>query len=82
MTAIDTPRPKGLALLAVALRSRKAGCMLGLGFSSGLPFALLLGSLNVWLVGCVMPSSSCGLRWWIACRCRCWRASGGLKAGL
>ena len=65
MTAIDTPRPKGLALLAVALRSRKAGCMLGLGFSSGLPFALLLGSLNVWLVEAGIKLATIGVLSWI-----------------
>ncbi len=65
MTAIETPRPKGFALLAVALRSRKAGCMLGLGFSSGLPFALLIGTLNVWLVEAGIKLATIGVLSWI-----------------
>ena len=63
--ASDTPRPKGLALLGVALRSRKAGCMLGLGFSSGLPFALLIGTLNVWLVEAGIKLATIGVLSWI-----------------
>ena len=63
--ATDTPRPRGLALLGVALRSRKAGCMLGLGFSSGLPFALLIGTLNVWLVEAGIKLATIGVLSWI-----------------
>ena len=65
MTAIASPRPKGLRLLGLALRSRKAGCMLGLGFSSGLPFALLIGSLNVWLVEVGIKLATIGVLSWI-----------------
>ena len=42
-------RPKGFALLRAALSTRKAAIMLAFGFSSGLPFALLIGTLNAWL---------------------------------
>ena len=63
--ATDSPRPKGLALLGVALRSRKAACMLGLGFSSGLPFALLIGTLNVWLVEAGIKLATIGVLSWI-----------------
>ena len=42
-------RPKGWKLLRAALSTRKAAIMLAFGFSSGLPFALLIGTLNAWL---------------------------------
>src|SRR3954471_2415864 len=42
-------RPKGFKLLKAALRTRKSASMLAFGFSSGLPFALLIGTLNAWL---------------------------------
>jgi len=35
-------RPKGLKLLKAALATRKSATMLAFGFSSGLPFALLV----------------------------------------
>src|SRR3954452_20882569 len=44
-------RPKGWKLLKAALATRKAATMLAFGFSSGLPFALLIGTLNAWLGG-------------------------------
>ena len=59
------PSPRGLALLGLALSSRKAGCMLGLGFSSGLPFALLIGTLNVWLVEAGIKLATIGVLSWI-----------------
>jgi PAT family beta-lactamase induction signal transducer AmpG len=43
------PPPTGLRLLAAALRNRKLGVMLAFGFSAGLPYALLLGTLYAWL---------------------------------
>lgn len=42
-------RPKGLRLLAAAFTNRKTGIMLLLGMASGLPYALLLGTLYAWL---------------------------------
>jgi PAT family beta-lactamase induction signal transducer AmpG len=59
------PRPKGLALLRVALSTRKAGCMLGFGFSSGLPFALLIGTLNAWLGEVGIKLATIGVLSWI-----------------
>ena len=71
-------RPKGWKLLKAALATRKAATMLAFGFSSGLPFALLIGTLNAWLgdakinlatigvlswIGSPMRSSSSGRRW-------------------
>ena len=58
-------RPKGLALLRVALSTRKAGCMLGFGFSSGLPFALLIGTLNAWLGEVGIKLATIGVLSWI-----------------
>lgn len=47
--ADSPPRPKGLRLLAAAFTNRKTGVMLVLGMASGLPYALLLGTLYAWL---------------------------------
>lgn len=58
-------RPKGFKLLAVALRSRKSGSMLALGFSSGLPYALLIGTLNAWLGDVKVNLATIGVLSWI-----------------
>lgn len=42
-------KPTGLKLLMAAFRNRKLGVQLAFGFSSGLPYALLLGTLYAWL---------------------------------
>lgn len=42
-------RPRGLALLSAALRTRTSASMVVLGLSSGLPFSLLIGTLTAWL---------------------------------
>ena len=42
-------RPKGLEAPQAALKTRKSSTMLAFGFSSGLPYALLIGTLNAWL---------------------------------
>ncbi len=41
--------PKGWRLLKTALANRKVGIMLIFGFSSGLPYVLLLATLYAWL---------------------------------
>ncbi|HXW09075.1 MAG TPA: hypothetical protein VD737_00540 [Steroidobacteraceae bacterium] len=46
---VETPPPRGFKLLKAAVRNRKLGVMLALGFSAGLPYALLLGTLYAWL---------------------------------
>ena len=56
---------KGWRLLRVALASRKAGIMLALGFSSGLPYALLLGTLNAWLGDAHVAMATIGVLAWI-----------------
>jgi len=64
-TAAPAERPKGLKLLLVALRARKSGCMLGFGFSSGLPYALLIGTLNAWLGEVGVTLATIGVLSWI-----------------
>lgn len=58
-------RPKGWRLLVVALRTRKSASMLGFGFSCGLPFALLIGTLNAWLGDAKIDLATIGVLSWI-----------------
>jgi PAT family beta-lactamase induction signal transducer AmpG len=62
---LASARPKGFRLLAVALRSRKSASMLALGFSSGLPYALLIGTLNAWLGDVKVNLATIGVLSWI-----------------
>lgn len=67
-TAAETekpPRPKGFKLLMVALATRKSATMLGFGFASGLPYALLLGTLNAWLGEVKIDLATIGVLSWI-----------------
>ena len=59
------PRPKGLKLLKAALATRKSATMLAFGFSSGLPFALLIGTLNAWLGDAKVNLATIGVLSWI-----------------
>ena len=63
-TAAPT-RPKGWRLLKTALSTRKSATMLGFGFSSGLPFALLIGTLNAWLGEVGINLATIGVLSWI-----------------
>ncbi|WP_374942245.1 MFS transporter [Sphingomonas sp.] len=58
-------RPKGWRLLKAALKTRKAATMLAFGFSSGLPFALLIGTLNAWLGEAKVNLATIGVLSWI-----------------
>lgn len=58
-------RPKGLKLLAVALRNRRSATMLAFGFSSGLPFSLLIGTLTAWLGEVGVSLATIGIFSWI-----------------
>lgn len=58
-------RPKGLRLLGAALATRKSASMLGFGFSCGLPFALLIGTLNAWLADAKIDLATIGVLSWI-----------------
>jgi len=51
--------------LRTALSSRKAGTMLALGMSSGLPYALLIGTLNAWLGDAHVAMATIGVLAWI-----------------
>ena len=58
-------RPKGFRLLMTALQTRKSATMLAFGFSSGLPFALLIGTLNAWLGEVKINLATIGVLSWI-----------------
>ena len=59
------PKPKGLKLLKAVMRSRKAAAMLAFGFASGLPFALLVGTVNAWLGEAGVSLATIGVLSWI-----------------
>ena len=58
-------RPKGWKLLKAALATRKSATMLAFGFSSGIPFALLIGTLNAWLGDAKVNLATIGVLSWI-----------------
>ena len=58
-------RVKGWALLRAALGSRTTAIMLALGFASGLPFVLLIGTLNAWLGERQVSLATIGVLSWI-----------------
>ena len=58
-------RPKGWKLFRAALATRKSATMLALGFSCGLPFALLIGTLNAWLADAKISLATIGVLSWI-----------------
>ncbi|MEO5493962.1 MAG: MFS transporter [Sphingomonas sp.] len=65
-TAAAPPaRPKGLKVFAAALRTHKSASMLAFGFSSGLPFALLVGTLTAWLGEVGVKLATIGVLSWI-----------------
>ncbi len=64
-TAEKPARPKGWKLLKLALQKRKSATMLGFGFSSGLPYALLIGTLNAWLGEVGIKLATIGVLSWI-----------------
>jgi len=59
------PAPKGLGVLKAAFRERRTLAMLLLGFSAGLPFAMLIGTLNAWLTEVEVPVATIGILSWI-----------------
>jgi PAT family beta-lactamase induction signal transducer AmpG len=52
-------------LLRAALSTRKSSTMLAFGFSSGLPYALLIGTLNAWLGEAKINLATIGVLSWI-----------------
>ncbi len=61
----DATKLKGWALLKVALRNRKTGIMLVFGFAAGLPYTLLIGTLNAWLGAWEIDLATIGVLSWI-----------------
>ena len=57
--------PKGLRLLRTALANRKTAIMLVFGFSAGLPYTLLIGTLNAWLGEWEIDLATIGVLSWI-----------------
>ena len=64
-TATVDELPKGLRLLGTALRSRKMAIMLMFGFAAGLPYTLLIGTLNAWLGEWEINLATIGVLSWI-----------------
>ena len=58
-------KPKGLRLLGAALTSRKTAIMLVFGFAAGLPYTLLIGTLNAWLGEWEINLATIGILSWI-----------------
>jgi MFS transporter, PAT family, beta-lactamase induction signal transducer AmpG len=58
-------KPSSLALLKAAFRNRKVGIMLVFGFSAGLPYTLLIGTLNAWLIEEKVTLATIGILSWI-----------------
>jgi PAT family beta-lactamase induction signal transducer AmpG len=57
--------PKGLRLLRTALGNRKTAIMLVFGFAAGLPYTLLIGTLNAWLGEWEIDLATIGVISWI-----------------
>jgi PAT family beta-lactamase induction signal transducer AmpG len=63
--ASAAPRPKGWRLLKAAIATRTSATMLAFGFSSGIPFAMLIGTLNAWLGEAKVNLATIGVLSWI-----------------
>ncbi len=63
--SVDSTKLKGWALLKVALRDRKTAIMLVFGFAAGLPYTLLIGTLNAWLGEWEINLATIGVLSWI-----------------
>jgi PAT family beta-lactamase induction signal transducer AmpG len=57
--------PKGLGVLKAAFRERRTLAMLLLGFSAGLPYAMLFGTLNAWLSDAGVSVATIGILSWV-----------------
>jgi PAT family beta-lactamase induction signal transducer AmpG len=64
-TAAIGEHPKGFRLLRTALSNRKTAIMLVFGFSAGLPYTLLIGTLNAWLGEWAIDLATIGVLSWI-----------------
>jgi PAT family beta-lactamase induction signal transducer AmpG len=65
MATAANARPKGWRLLRAALATRKSATMLAFGFSSGLPYSLLIGTLTAWLGEVGIKLATIGIFSWI-----------------
>ncbi len=66
MSATDAAAPpKGFALLRAAFTDRRTLAMLLLGFSAGLPYVLITGTLNAWLSEAEVTASTIGVLSWV-----------------
>ena len=63
--AASGPQPKGMRLLGTALKNRKTAIMLVFGFAAGLPYTLLIGTLNAWLGEWEIDLATIGVLSWI-----------------
>ena len=61
----DAKTLKGWALLRQSLKSRKTAIMLIFGFAAGLPYTLLIGTLNAWLGEWEIDLATIGVLSWI-----------------
>lgn len=59
------PQPKGFGVIRAAFRERRTLAMLLLGFSAGLPFAMLFGTLNAWLSEVDVSVATIGILSWV-----------------
>ena len=64
-TAAIGEHPKGLRLLRTALGNRNTAIMLVFGFAAGLPYTLLIGTLNAWLGEWEIDLATIGVLSWI-----------------
>ena len=64
-TAAIGEHPKGLRLIRTALSNRKTAIMLIFGFAAGLPYTLLIGTLNAWLGEWKIDLATIGVLSWI-----------------
>lgn len=61
----EAEKLKGWRLVKVAMRQRKTAVMLAFGFGAGLPYTLLIGTLNAWLGEWKIDLATIGVLSWI-----------------
>ncbi|QNM83150.1 MFS transporter [Sphingomonas sabuli] len=65
MATAAIEKPKGLQLLRASMKNRKTAIMLIFGFGAGLPYTLLIGTLNAWLGEWEIDLATIGVLSWI-----------------
>ena len=61
----EAEKLKGWRLIRLALKQRKTAVMLAFGFGAGLPYTLLIGTLNAWLGEWKIDLATIGVLSWI-----------------